>query len=225
AEILQRHLADGRTDRLDWEAYLAAGSAVLAYGRRDSTALAPAVGGIEASTDPVVRGWSLMRDAVAAYFAGDAGRGADMTADAVESIAGLGKTTEDLPLAYGLAVDMAIDAGERGRLEALTSTLEEVPVGQRFRLLHGQLLRARAHLSAEPAPGLRAAVDVFAAMGAAYPASVVRVELAARLADDGEARAATDVLANARPLLERIGALPALAKADRVAAALTPAAP
>ena len=40
-------------------------------------------------------------------------------------------------------------------------------MGQRFRLLHAQILRARAHLSDEPTVGLRAAVEAFERMGAA----------------------------------------------------------
>jgi hypothetical protein len=44
------------------------------------------------------------------------------------------------------------------------------------------------------------------------------------LADDGDIRAATDLLANARPLLEKLGAVVPLAIADRVAKAITPVA-
>jgi class 3 adenylate cyclase/tetratricopeptide (TPR) repeat protein len=225
ADVLHRHLADGRTDRLDWEAYLAVGSALLAYGRADQTLIAPAVSGLDETIDPVVRGWTLMHEAVGTFFAGEPQRAAEVAADAVDSMASLGRTSEDLPLAYELAVDMLLEAGGRDRLQVLTASLEEIPIGQRFRSLHAQLLRARAHLSADPVPGLRAAIDVLSATGAGYLAAVVRVELAARLADDGDARAAVDVLANARPLLERIGAVPVLAKADRVTAVVAPAVP
>ena len=120
---------------------------------------------------------------------------------------------------------MLLDTDDRARLEELTAALEEVPLGQRFRLLHGQLLRARAQLSSDPVQvvqGLRAAVEVFTAMGAAYPAARTRVELAARLADDGDVRVATDLLANARPVLEKLGAVVPLAIADRVSLVLTP---
>jgi hypothetical protein len=65
---------------------------------------------------------------------------------------------------------------------------------------------------------LSAAAELFAAMGAAYPAARVRVELATRLADNGDMRGAADALAAARPLLEQIGAAPSLATADTVAA-------
>ena len=225
ADILRRQLADGRTDRFDWEAYIATGSALLAYGRGDHAIAVPAVAVPDATTDPVVRGWLLMHDAVVTYFAGDRARGAALAADAVDAIAVLGNTSEDLPLAFWLAVDMAVETASFDRLEVLTSALEMLPIGQRYRTLHGELLRARAHLSTDPVPGLRAAIEVFTAMGSAYLAATVRVELASVLADAGDGRAATDVLANARPLLERIGAAPLLAKVDRISAILPSAAP
>ena len=217
-DILQLHPADERTDRIDWEAYLAAGSALLAYGRGDASALVPAVAQARDSIDPVVGGWVLMRDAIEAYFAGDGGRAATLAAESVERMADLGLTSEDLPLAFGLALDLLLEAGARERLSSLTERLEAVPRGQRFRLLQGHLLRARAHLSPDPMGGLRAAAEIFTAMGAAYPAARVRVELATRLADDGDIRGAADALAAARPMLEQIGAAPVLAAADRVSA-------
>jgi class 3 adenylate cyclase len=218
AGIFQSRAADERTDRIDWEAYLAAGSALLAYARGDATALLPAVAPARDSIDPVVRGWVGMHDAVEAYFAGDRGKAAALAADSVDRMADLGLTSEDLPLAFGLAVDLLLEVGARDRLIELVETLEAVPLGQRYRLLHGHLLRGRAHLSHDSVPGLRAAVEIFSLMGAAYPAARVRVELAARLADDGDMRGAADALSAARPLLEQIGAAPALAAAERVAA-------
>jgi len=222
-ELLERHRSEGRTDRLAWEAYIAGGSALLAYGRADQSILLPPLGTQDGSGDALVQGWTLMNEAVTTYLGNARTTGAHVAADAVTAILTLGKTSEDIPPVYGLAVDMLLDADDRGRLEQLTALLEKVPLGQRFRLLQGQLLRARAHLSTDSTQmvhGLRAAIEVFTAMGAAYPAARTRVELAARLADDGDVRAATDLLANARPLLEKLGAVVALAIADRVAATL-----
>jgi hypothetical protein len=226
-ELLERHVSDGRTDRLAWEAYIAGGSALLAYGQADSSILLSAVEMPDETGDALVQGWTLMNEAVATYLANDRANGARLAADAVAAMLALGKTSEDVPPVYALAVDMLLDTDDRNRLEALTAALEEVPLGQRFRLLHGHLLRARAHLSpdrTQSMQGLRAAIDVFTAMGAAYPAARARVELATKLADDGDVRGATDLLANARPLLEKIGAVVPLALADRVAVALTPVA-
>ena len=217
-DIRQRHPVDERSDRIDWEAYLAAGFALLAYGRGDAAALLPAVGPARDSIDPVVGGWVLMRDAVESHFAGDRTRAATLAAESVARMADLGLTSEDLPLAFGLALDLLLEVGARERVSELAERLEAVPRGQRFRLLQGHLLRARAHLSPDPVAGLRAAADIFTAMGAAYPAARVRVELATRLADDGDLRGAADALSAARPLLEQIGAAPVLAAADRVAA-------
>jgi class 3 adenylate cyclase len=225
AEILHRHAADGRTDRLDWETYLSTASALYAYGRGDPALIGPSIDEARDTIDPVVAGWLLMRDAVEAYFAGDRDRGAGLAVGAVERMSALGHTGEDLALAYGLAVDLLLEARDADRLTQLTATLEDVPLGQRYRLLHGNLLRARAHLSPNPVPGLRGAVEVFSAMGAAYPAARVRVELAARLADDGDVRGAAEALSTARPLLEQIGAAPVLAVADRVAATVAPDVP
>jgi hypothetical protein len=226
-DLLERHLSDGRTDRLAWEAYIAAGSAMHAYGRCDASLLLPIIDGTDNLDDNLVEGWTQMSRAVTHYLAGDRLAGARIAVDAVMATASLGKTSEDVPPVYALAVDILLDVDDRSRLEELTAALEEVPIGQRFRLLHGQLLRARAHLvpdAAHAVQGLRGAIDVFTAMGAAYPAARTRVELAARLADDGDTRAATDLLANARPLLEKLAAVVPLAIADRVARAITPVA-
>ena len=217
-EILQRHPAAERTDRIDWEAYLAAGSALLAYGRDDAEVLLPAVGPAQELADPVVSAWVLMRDAIESYFAGDHSRAAALAAETVERIAGLSLTCEDLPLAFGLALDLLLEVGARERVSELAERLETIPRGQRFRLLQGHLLRAQAHLSPDPVAGLRAAADMFVATGAAYRAAQVRVELATRLADDGDIRGAVDALSLARPLLEQIGAGPVRAAADRIAA-------
>ncbi len=225
-ELIERHIADGRTDRLTWEAYLAFGSAPLAYGRGDASIMIPPVLEANESSDALVRGWALMCDAVAARLSGDLSGAARQAVLAVESAMALAITSEDLAPVYGCAVDLLLDAAEvigLGNLETLTSTLEGIPLGQRYRLLHGHLLRARAYLSPDPVPGLRAAIDVFAGMGAAYVAARTRVELAARLADNGEMRAATELLSSARPLLERIDAAPTLALADRVTATLAAA--
>ena len=223
-ELLERHVADGRSDRLAWEAYVAFGSALLAYGRGDPSILLATIPTTGDSSDALVRGWSAMRDAVEARLADDRSGAARLAAQSVRSIMAVARTGEDLPPAYGAAVDLLLDAGDADsteELRELTSQLEEVPLGQRFRLLHGHLLRARAHLSPEPVFGLRAAADVFAAMGANYLAARTRIELAARLADAGDTRAANELISGARPLLERIGAAPALAVADRVTSALS----
>jgi hypothetical protein len=102
----------------------------------------------------------------------------------------------------------------------LTAQLEQVSVGARFRYLHGQLLRARAHLSPDPVPRLREAVGVFAEMGAAYPAAATNVELAEVLAARGDRSAADQAVAAAEPLLVEIGARPLVERIAAIRSAL-----
>ncbi len=130
----------------------------------------------------------------------------------------VGLVHEDLPLAYALAVDLLLAAQQHDELERLTAMLETLPRGQRYRLMEGQLLRARAHLSADRVPGLRAAVEALDAMGAAYWAAATRVEFAQALADAGDDAASATVLDVAEPLLREIGAAPALLGLDRLRA-------
>jgi len=87
-------------------------------------------------------------------------------------------------------------------------------MGQQFRLLQGQMLRARAHLSAEPAVGLRRAVEVFDRMGAAFWAAQTGAELAVALAAVGDTASSTAAAAAAEPLLRRVGAARALEKLE-----------
>jgi len=55
----------------------------------------------------------------------------------------IGLAHDDVPMPYSLAVDMLLEAGDLETLTASTLPLLELPVGQRFRLLHGQLLRLK----------------------------------------------------------------------------------
>ena len=105
-----------------------------------------------------------------------------------------------------VTVDLLLAAGDLDTLERVTAELEEIPTGLRYRLLHGQLLRARAHLSDDPAPGLREAAGVLDAMGAAWPAAAVRVELAQALDAAGDSAARDLELDLAEPLLRAMPA-------------------
>jgi class 3 adenylate cyclase len=199
----------------DWQAYLRAIAALYARSTADATLLLDEVVAAKTSSDPVVAAWWSMAEAVAQEVADETTAAAAVAARAVDQMVELGPATEDVPPAFGLAVDLLLAVDDKDRLESLTAQLEQVSVGARFRHLHGQLLRARAHLSADPVPGLRQAIDVLTDMGAAYLAAVPRVELAEVLARRGDHAAADEVAAAAEPLLTEIGAQPLL---DRIAA-------
>jgi hypothetical protein len=169
----------------------------------------------------VVAGWWLMHAAVTAALSGDTETGSATVVRAVERMGEAGSANEDLPMAFALAVDMLVSAGRLDQVETITTKLEEVPRGQRFRLLHGMLLRSRALLEGGSVAGLRASLAVFEAMGAAYWAARVRVELARALLDVGEDGAA-ELLDAAEPLLSSAGAVGALRDLAEMRGSLAP---
>jgi len=216
--LLNQQAADERSQLVDWETYLVTGSALLAWHKDDVTLMRPPIDEAKDSEDVVVAGWWLMRDAIGAAFHRDIAAGATIAAESVDRMALIGRAHEDMPFAYALAVDMLIEAGETEALARITTELDTLRPGQRFRLLDGQMRRARAHLSNTPVAGLREAVEIFDAMNAAFWAARTRVELAAALADAGDKAAATTTLSAAEPFLREIGAARALRQIDDIRA-------
>ena len=214
ADLLAQQADDERSQLVDWETYLVAGSALLAWHKDDPSLLRAPIDEAEDSEDIVVAGWWLMRAAVGAAFEQGIAAGAALAVAAVDKMAVIGRAHEDMPYALPLAVDMLLELGDTASLERITSDLETLKPGQRFRLLEGQLRRARAHLSPDPVPDLREAVEVFEAMGAAFWAARTRVELAVALADNADPASATLVLAAAEPLLRECGAARAIRQID-----------
>jgi class 3 adenylate cyclase len=197
----------------DWLSYLSAGSAVLAWRLGDASLVLPAVDSEAESTDPVSSGWWHMREAVVAAFAGDDARAGELAALAVERMAGLGLAHEDMPPAFGLAVELLHRARSTTRLEGLTRQLETLSTGQRHRLAGGHLARARSLLTAGDVQGLRAAVDAFDAAGARLLAADARLDLAERmLAGDAGAAEVGRLLTEAESAYTAVGATAGLAR-------------
>src|SRR3954454_10795346 len=188
----------------DWETYVIAGSAMLAWEQNNPERMLPERVPGRDSEDVVVAAWWLVYDAVRTAFEEGVDAGAPLVARAVEHVFIVGMANEDVPMVYSLAVDMLLEAGDLETLERITAPLLELPMGQQFRLLHGQTLRAQAHLSQEPAVGLRKAVEAFDRMGAAFWAARTGVELAVALAAVGDSASSTAAAAAAEPLLRKI---------------------
>jgi hypothetical protein len=220
AELTAR-AASEPSQLLDWETYLMAGSAVLAWERADPTKLLrDRVEDATETDDAVVEAWRFTVAAVDTGFQEGVAAGAVLAARAVESACRAGLANEDVPLLYALAVDMLLEARDLQTLERVTVPLLELTYGQRYRLLQGQLLRAQAHLSGEPVAGLRQAVEVFDRMGAAFWSARTGVELAVALEESGDAAASAAAAAAAEPLLREIGATRALVQLDALRSAV-----
>ncbi len=210
-----------RTQFHEWETYLLAGASMLAWQTDDPSLLRDQVTTTEPDDDAVLHGWWLMREAVATALAGDEAAGAAIAARSVDASMQIGASHEDLPLPYSLAVDMLVDVGDLATLERLIPPIEALTLGERFRLLQGQLRRARGHVGGNPVPDLSAAVEVFEAMGAAFWAARTRVELAEALTRAGDDAGAARALAAAVPLLREIGATRALRRAEALTTVTT----
>ena len=219
AERILRERAESEPSELvDWETYLLAISAVLAWEKDDPGALMPPNDAGKDSEDTVVAGWWLMHDAVRTTYDADVTAGAQKAAAALEQIARIGVANEDVPLSYALAADMLLEAGDHAALERVTAPLAALPLGPRFKLLHAQLLRVQALLSTDPVDGLRQSVQVLDGMGATFWAARVRVDLATALADSGDQLGAAAALDAADPVLRSLGAGRALRKVDQLRA-------
>jgi hypothetical protein len=203
--------ADGPSAVFDWETYLAAASACLAWGRADPSAMVATPEGSRSSPDLVVAGWGLMHAAVDRALAGDLDEGARLAAQALECTAETSPANEDVPLVYSLAADLLLEAGLTAELDAITSLLETISLGQRFRLLHGMLVRVRALLDDSALEGLRSSISIFDSMGAAYWAARSRTDLAAVLLPTDPTGAA-ELLDAAEPVLRGAGADRALGR-------------
>jgi hypothetical protein len=223
--LLRTRANEEPSQLVDWETYLLADSALLAWEMDDPSVLMPATDMGKDSEDLVVASWWMLYDAVRTAFADGVTAGAALAARAVDHVYGVGAANEDVPLAYSLAVDMLIESRDLDALARITEPLTALPVGQRFRLVEAQLLRVQAHLSSEPALGLRQAVAAFDAMGAAFWAARTRVELASALVVAGEPSAAAGLCDAAEPLLREIGAARALRQLEAVRAQLESTAP
>jgi class 3 adenylate cyclase len=215
-QVLRERAAGEPSELIDWETYLLAISAVLAWEKGDPDVMLPANDAGEDSADAVVAGWWLMYDAVRSAYDGHLAAGAQKAVEGLGRVGSIGVANEDLPLAYSLAVEMLLETGDHATLARVTAPLAELPLGPRFKLLHAQLLRVQALLSTAPLDGLRQAVQVLDAMGAAFWAARVRVDLAAALASAGDTAAATTTLAAAEPFLREIGAVRALRQVTKL---------
>ncbi len=191
-----------------WALYQRMSAALLTW-HSGQTATPPSPAPPGAPPDSFSRCWASIVQAVEAW-PDDPSRAASLGEQAVRHGAELGLAQEDLPLVLGLALDLALAAGDLDAVRRLAELFAPLPRGHRSRLVAAHLVRAQAHLSADAAPGLRAAADQLEEMGVVLWAAAVRLEQAEALAAAGDGDGAARVLDAAEGALRATGAAPRL---------------
>ena len=117
-------------------------------------------------------------------------------------------------LALAEALEAALEAGNRGKVDELLRSIEEIPAGARPPFLDAQAHRFRARLSGEPAE-FDAAEKRFRALETRFYLAVTQLEHAEQLASQGQVSEAEPLFAAARETFERLGATPYLERAEQ----------
>jgi class 3 adenylate cyclase/tetratricopeptide (TPR) repeat protein len=147
------------------------------------------------------------------------GRFADALTDAdaaIEAASTLGFGGQAEKQAVVAALEAASALGDSAKLEALVSRLEAAPRGRRAPFLEGQARRFRGRLEGDEAQ-FRAAEAIFRETELPFWLAVVLLEHAELLAREGRLEDAEPLLAEAREILERLGATPWLERAAKAA--------
>jgi tetratricopeptide (TPR) repeat protein len=130
-------------------------------------------------------------------------RGTPLRGRLLSAMFDIAMAAPDLPAAQAAHDELSRIAGSIRMLQAATASSQGV-----LKLARGQ---ARAACEA-----LRAAVSIWLESRAPYEAACARVHLARALERTGDRASAALEIGAARPVLERLGAQPALARADEV---------
>ncbi len=191
---------------------------------RDGTVHEPAVVALEAladSDDLQDLGALAVGRAVAAACRGDQAAALEFACQALEVVESLGVNSEPVRWSWSLAVDTALDLGDRAEASRLLDWLDHFPAGLVPRLLRADRLRAQARMlsgipGSDPGPLFEQAVVGLLEVGAPFFVARALLDHAAwRRAIGEEQRAgqlATEAWAIAgrlpsKPLLERAAAL------------------
>jgi hypothetical protein len=127
-------------------------------------------------------------------------------------------------IGFPAAIDAATALGRLADADHLLSLLAERPSGQvppylRAQLARGQGLLARAQGNAAAAEAqLGAAIEGFRSLGFPYWLATARTDLAEVLVDEKRVDEASPLLEEARAAFSRLGAAPALQRAEAVLA-------
>ena len=122
-------------------------------------------------------------------------------------------------LAWPLAVESALAAGDRDETRPLLALVEDAPIGHVPPYLRAQLARLLALLAATgdgegTEKGLRSSILTFGDLGYAYWRARAQSDLAGWLNDQGRVEEAAPLLAEAADVFRRVGAAPDLGRLE-----------
>jgi class 3 adenylate cyclase/tetratricopeptide (TPR) repeat protein len=149
-----------------------------------------------------------------------------LEADALELRTTLGHTQEFLKELHVTAAEAALSLGDTVRVDALVGELEALPLGTSSQFLQAQSSRFRAHLAAQEADSadaerhFKGASGLFRELAFPFYLATTQLEYAEWLERQGRAGELPPVVAEARDIFERLGATPALERAEAIAGAL-----
>jgi hypothetical protein len=148
-------------------------------------------------------------------------------ADAEEAIAShlpIGFGSEFVKEGFVTAVEAALQLGDSAKAAELVAVVDALPPGGTNLFLQAQNSRFRAHLVAESDPAesdrlFRRSAAYFRELSAPFPLAVVQTEHAELLPDGGGD--ASELVAEAASVFERLGARPWLERLDERRARVT----
>jgi class 3 adenylate cyclase/tetratricopeptide (TPR) repeat protein len=158
--------------------------------------------------------------ALMALVARDPGEAAERAGRvASQALRTKGRFSSLFRLAWPLAVESALAAGDRDETRPLLALVEDAPIGHVPPYLRAQLARLLALLAATgdgegTEKGLRSSILTFGDLGYAYWRARAQSDLAGWLNDQGRVEEAAPLLAEAADVFRRVGAAPDLGRLE-----------
>jgi tetratricopeptide (TPR) repeat protein len=204
-------------------AFLAALRGDVAEARESAERLAP----MRDSEDTELRGMANATLSSVALAEGRLEEALDIAATTMRESVAAGDVSGEAPRqVWPDAIDAAFALGRLDEVESLVDLLASQPRGSAPPFLRAELARARGLLSASRGhpdaaeTDLRAAVDAFSSLGYPYWLARAQTSLAGFLVDQGRAAEAAPLLDAAIEVFVRLGAAPALDRAQGLRATL-----
>jgi class 3 adenylate cyclase/tetratricopeptide (TPR) repeat protein len=154
-----------------------------------------------------------------ALATGDAASALRNALAAWESQTILGVRCEAVKEGFGLALEAAVQLGDRARAQELLAAVDAFPVGNAPQLLQAQANRFRARLTDDPlraADFFKRAASLFRELAARFWLGITLLEHGEHLTAHGRATEAEALLAEAASIFDLLGARPWIERLERI---------